>query len=45
MKALKKFVFKIFDVSGGGRLSESDLFKVMKGTAPSITFKTSFNQM
>jgi Ca2+-binding EF-hand superfamily protein len=32
--AMKKFVFRCFDANGSGKLSEQDLFKVMKTMSP-----------
>lgn len=40
---MKKFVFKVLDISSTGlnmgRISEHDLFKLMKSTSPSIHFQ------
>jgi Ca2+-binding EF-hand superfamily protein len=41
---MKRFVFKCFDSNGGGKLSEHDLFKVMKSLSPQIHFQQSFVQ-
>lgn len=37
-QTMKRFVFRCFDANGSGKLSETDLFKVMKSMSPGIQF-------
>jgi len=41
--ALKKFVYRCIDANSSQKLSEQDLFKVMKATSPAITLHISFS--
>lgn len=47
-QSLKKFVFKVLDISSTGlnygKISEHDLFKLMKSTSPAIQFQHVFQQ-
>jgi hypothetical protein len=41
---MKKFVFRCFDANASWKLSEQDLFKVMKSTSPAIYIHTNFHE-
>ena len=41
--ALKKFVYKCFDANSSQKLSEHDLFQIMKATSPAITLHLNFS--